>query len=455
MSATQLLASFAERATVDDLDAEVRQRIRAHVKDCLGVALAAAPDVPSTALGGLIAMEAGRAEGAYVIGVRQRAAPWDAAWVNGSLSHMLDFDDYGFGHPTACILPAALAVGERSAVRGLDLMLAMAVGWEVFARVSKACRAHERAMRHKGMHPTGIYGPPAAAAAVGKVLGLDAGQLAIAIGLAASSSGGITEQFGTPGKGVQAGNAARAGVVAGMLASGGYRGIETALEGERGLLSVFAGHGNYDVDALSDGLGSGWAIEDEGWGIKLYPACGGALRGIEAALRLRDALVDDPRHIDRIEVDATENLLDSLHVDRPTTGFEGKFSLRYCIAVALADGDVTVESFSERSLQRPLVQELMDRIEVNVLPGGGSGQALFRTPLTLRLLDGSTDRVDVELPRGHALSRLTYDEVSEKFSAATRRRGSVDAVDRLGETIDALEEVTVRELVAAIEAVER
>lgn len=449
MDASRVLGDFVASATFDTLGAPARERIRAHIKDCLGVALAAAAEEPARIVRALVGTAGARDSGASVIGALDRASPWDAAWVNGSLSHLLDFDDYGFGHPTCCLLPAALALGEVQNSSGQDLMVAMAVGWEMFDRLSRACRGQERAMRGRGIHPTGVYGPPAAAAAAGKVLGLAGEQVAVAFGLAASCAGGLTEQFGTWGKGVQAGNAARAGVLAAMLAEARYWGTATAIEGEHGLLSAFAGPGNADAAALTRGLGDGWAIDSTGWGIKPYPACGGTLRAIEAAIDLRRDLGGDPSAIERVDVTATESLLYSLHIDRPARGFEGKFSLRYCLAAALADGAVTVDSFSDESWARPLVQSLMDRTTIHVLPGEGSGD-VFRTPVTVRTRDGATVTRDVATPKGHARNRLSYDEVTEKFLSVVSAVGSEAATVRLNQAIDNLEWTTVRDLVAAI-----
>lgn len=455
MSSTRALAGFARDATVADLGPAVRVRVREHLKDCLGVALAAATEPPMAIINGLVGGRGAQPDGVYVLGADYRAAPWDAAWVNGTLCHLLDYDDYGFGHPTACVLPAALAAGELADASGPDLMLALAVGWDVFERLSRACRPHERTMRSKGIHPTAVYGGPAAAATAGKLLGLDAARLAVAMGLAASASTGLTEQFGTWGKGVQAGNSARAGVMGALLAERDYRAATTAIEGGHGLLSVFAGAGNYDLDAL-DAAGAGWAIHEPGVSIKRYPACGGTMRGIDAALALRDEGVGDPMDIVGVDVEASESMLHSLHVDRPRRGFEGKFCLRFCVAAALADGRVDIDSFSDESLERPIVQRLMDRTTVRVRPGGFvPGPEVYRMPVTVRLVDGTTMTREVAEPRGNTKNRMTYEEVTAKFVACARRLGTPSSVGRLNDAVDELESTSVRELVDAIAAVAR
>jgi 2-methylcitrate dehydratase PrpD len=451
VTATRLLAEFAESVAFGDLTEGALLRTREHLADTLGVGVAAAVEEPAMVLTAFLAELGPQERGATVLGARVRTTPWDAAWANGTLCHLLDFDDYGFGHPGACVVPAALAAGEIARADGETLLLALAVGWEVFDRISRACRRHERVMRGRGIHPTSVYGAPAAAATAGKLLGLDAEQLTVALGLAASASGGIIEQFGTWGKGVQAGNAARAGVTAALLAARGYGGTTTALEGEHGLLNAFAGEGNYDLDLLTAALGESWAIETPGFSLKPYPACGGTMRGIEAAIALRSSAAPDPWQIERVDVEASESILDSLHVDRPTRGFEGKFSLRYCVACALADGDVTIDSFSDASLARPIVQQLLDRTVLTVRPGGYTpGPEVYRTPISVRLADGTTATEQVDLPRGHRDRRLTAEEVAAKFVDCLRRADERADVERAVAVVDRLEQHTVEELIAAL-----
>jgi 2-methylcitrate dehydratase PrpD len=227
---TRILASFVEGARYEDVGDGALGRVREHVMDCLGVGIAASAEPPGQIIGELID-SLSQGGSTHLIGTRLSSNTLEAAWANGALFHLLDFDDSGFSHPTACILPAALAIGELCDSDGHELVTAMAAGWEVFERISRSGRASEQLLRQKGVHFTSVYGCPAAAATAGKLLGLNAAQLAVAIGLAASASGGLTEQFGTWGKGPHAGNAARAGVTAALLAQRGYRGSDAVLEG--------------------------------------------------------------------------------------------------------------------------------------------------------------------------------------------------------------------------------
>ena len=120
---------------------------------------------------------------ASVVGSGVRTGVVSAAWANGALAHLLDFDDTGFSHPTACILPAALAMAELKQASGADLVTAVCVGLEVFERLSKSGRQFEPELRRRGFHPTSLYGCPAAAAAAGRIARLNARQMGAAMGL--------------------------------------------------------------------------------------------------------------------------------------------------------------------------------------------------------------------------------------------------------------------------------
>jgi 2-methylcitrate dehydratase PrpD len=445
-SATEALAAVVEACHYSDLGPVTRSRVREHVKDCLGVALAGSRTEPGRIVLGLVGDYAADG-GVHVIGSGIATNPWEAAWANGTLSHLLDFDDNGFSHPTACILPAALAAAELADADGQDFMVAMVAGWEVFERLSRSVRAFERVARKGGVHPTGIYGCPAAAAAASKLLGLSREQTAMALGLASSSSGGLTEQFGTWGKGMQAGNAARAGVMAALLVQRGYWGAQTVIEGKHGLLSAFFGAGNYDLSLISEQGGDTWAIEKPGLNIKRFPACGGTQRGIAAALELRRQVVSDPADIERIEVTGSESLFHSLHIDTPTRGFEGKFSLRFCLAAAFADGEVTIDTFTDQTLQRPEIQALMKKIHTNVVPGGFEpGVRRYTTPVTVHVKGGASASTVMDTPPGNVANRLSYEQITEKFRKCAARALPSDRTESLNEAIDNLDSGKVREL---------
>ena len=255
MKATSVLSEFASKTRLADISAEAIAATKRHILDCTGVALAAAVEPP-----GQIVLDVTREQGgtpkASVVGSNIRTSVVSAAWANGALAHLLDFDDTGFSHPTACILPAVLAMAEETNASGAEVVTAVCVGLEVFERMSSAGRQHEHVFRARGFHPTSLYGCSAAAAGAGGIVGLNSARMGVAIGLAAANAGGLTQHFGTWGKGIHAGNAARAGVTAILLARKDYVADDAGLEGDYGFYSAFHGPGNYDLSKLENGLGS-------------------------------------------------------------------------------------------------------------------------------------------------------------------------------------------------------
>jgi 2-methylcitrate dehydratase PrpD len=234
--------------------------------------------------------------------------------------------------------------------------------------------------------------------------------------------------------------------MAAILAKRGYFGARTVIEGKHGLLSAF--FGRYDASLIGHQPGGTWAIESPGLNIKRFPSCGGTARGIAAALELREKVVSDPQDIERIELIGSESLFHTLHIDVPSRGFEGKFSLRYCIAAAFADGDVTVDTFTNEALRRPIIQDLMKKINITVTPGGFEGGVMrYRTPVEVFLKDGTTASTYIDTPLGNAANRMSYEQITEKFMLTASKGLSPMGVSRLNEAVDRLESCNVLRLV--------
>jgi 2-methylcitrate dehydratase PrpD len=436
MGATTVLSGFASGTRCADISAEAIAATKRHILDCTGVGLAATVE-PA----GRIVLEVTREQGgtpqARVFGSTLRVSAWSAAWANGSLAHLLDYDDTGFSHPTACILPAALALAEQAGATGADLAAAVCVGLEVFERLSLSGRQHEPELRRRGFHPTSLYGCSAAAAAAGNIVRLDPGQMAVAIGLAAANAGGLTQHFGTWGKGIHAGNAARAGVTSVLLAGKGYFADSDGIDGDYGFFSAFHGTGNYDLGKVAEGLGKHWSIVDPGLTIKRYPCCGGNLRALDAARALIEEHGIRFDDVVRLEVDVHPDLLNTVRFHRPTQGFRGKFSLDYVLAVMLLDGRVDLDSFSDEYCNSPRLRASLDRVRINTHPEWPDDAVSRRkSPVTIVMRDGRRLARAVEAVRGSPGNPMTRDELLAKYRGCASR---VLEPGRLERSIAALE----------------
>lgn len=420
-SITRELGSFLAAIEFDDLSERAVHSIARHALDCLGVALAGAASEP-----GLMAADTvhvmDSTPHATVLASGDRASVAGAAWANGIAAHALDFDDTGFSHPTACILPAVLAVGEHRDDDGRMFVAAMMAGYEAFERIAAAGRHLEPELRARGLHPTALYGCAAAAAGVARLLECDGEQTATALGLALTSANGFNAQVGTWGKGVHAGHAAQTGVMAAHLAARGYWSSTDILEAEYGFFNAVFGHGRVDLSGILAHAGTKWAIEDPGLNIKPYPACGRALRAIDAALRIRATSIDDPDDIVGIVIETHPDYIHTLPYRAPLRGFHGKFSLDYCVATGLLDGRVDLDAFTDASATRPELRRLLECTEVRVQRDWGP-ERRRENPVRVHLADGTSFTETVNVARGSVGDPLTDEELAEKFADCARRAG--------------------------------
>lgn len=297
----QRLAEFATGRRADPPPAAVRADVPRRVLDVLGLCLAALELPSSRAVLGNVA-GAGGAGQSRVIGLPGRFPAAQAAFANGVLAHSLDYDDTHLPsvlHPSASVVPAALAVAERTGASGAELVTAVAVGLEVCVRLGMAgydpAAGNSRYFEH-GQHATSICGTLGAAVAAGLLSGLDAGGVVHALGIAASLAGGVLEGNRTGGtvKRLHCGFAARAGVVAAELAAAGVTGPPTVLEGRFGFFQAFL-HGRFDPAAVTDRLGEDWA--GPGTFFKPYPANHFTHAGIDAARALRERGLRDRKSV--------------------------------------------------------------------------------------------------------------------------------------------------------------
>ncbi len=436
MGATSILSEFASKTRITDLSTEAIAATKRHILDCAGVGLAATVE-PAGRVILDITREEGGAPLARVLGSNLRTNAVSSAWANGALSHLLDYDDTGFSHPTACILPGALAFAEQSAASGAELVNAVCVGLEVFERLSLSGRQHEPELRKRGFHPTSLYGCSAAAAAAGSIVKLNPAQMAVAIGLAAANAGGLTQHFGTWGKGIHAGNAARAGVSSVLLAQKDYFADPDGIDGDYGFFSAFHGPGNYHLGKVAEKLGTHWSIVDPGLTVKNYPCCGGNLRALDATkglLQEHEILFDD---VAKLEVDVHPDLLCTVRFHKPTQGFRGKFSLDYVLAAMLLDGRVDLDSFSDAYCNAPRMRAALDKVQINTHAEWADDAASRRkAPVTITLKDGRKFSKQVDKVRGSPGNPMSRDELLGKYRSCASR---VLKGDRLEQSIVALE----------------
>jgi 2-methylcitrate dehydratase PrpD len=205
-----------------------------------------------------------------------------------------------------------------------------------------------------------MVGPLGGAAAAAKVLGLDAGQTLMALGIAASRTGGLTVNTGTMVKATHPGNAARMGAEAALLAGAGYTASDRVLEGPRGYAEALF-HGKMDWEVVTGGLGESFRLVDPGFDIKRFPAQVYMQKPIEAVLRLREKHRLQPSQVEELVLQTSGR---GHSGSLPRTGLDGKFSVEYCAALALLDGRVVINSFSDERRFAADMEETLPRVLV-------------------------------------------------------------------------------------------
>lgn len=421
------LARFAidvgEHGAPDDVRASVRQRIL----DVVGLQ-AAAWTLDTSAAALRFVREQGGAGGAAIVGTDRRAPATWAAFAGGVLAHSLDYDDTHLPsvlHPSASVVPAALAVGEELDASGTHVLDAVAVGIEVVVRLGMAGYDRERGdslyFVH-GQHATSICGAIGAAVTASMLRGADEGSITDSIGVAASMASGIIEANRTGGtvKRLHCGWAAHAGVSAAGLVAAGFTGPPTVLEGRFGFLQAFL-HGEGDQDAVVDGLGTAWSVPSIFF--KPYPANHFTHTGLDAARRLREQGVvaeEVEEAVLGVAASTIRTIGEPLEVkQRPETGYQAQFSGPYLVALGLFGGHglgAGLEDFEDEAVTRPELRELMARIRIE--PDARCDAIYpdqFPAVLTVRTRDGATHTASVLANRGGPDAPLSEEELLRKF----------------------------------------
>jgi 2-methylcitrate dehydratase PrpD len=369
MGLTKQLAQFTCQAHLDDWPSEAITTAKAGILDCVGVMLAGSQEPLAKILVNLM-QQLGGAPRATVVGQGFKTSPPSAALVNGAMGHALDYDDINRllkGHPSVVFLPPVLAVAEDVQASGRDVVLAYIIGFEVGCAVGAGMGIDYS--DDLGWHPTGPLGTLGAAAGAARLLSLNEAQTTSAIAIAASQAAGLRENFGSMTKPLHAGNAAKAGVLAAMLAQGGYTASPTAIEGRFGFMHAFSGGRGYDTERVASRLGNQIALLNPGIEVKKYPCCGSTHLPLDAVFQIIETHHIESDNVHEVEVrvdfDPPRSLI---HYD-PKTPLEGKFSMQYCIATALLDRHVRLGSFTDAQIQRAEVQRLMQKVRMIRNPG--------------------------------------------------------------------------------------
>jgi 2-methylcitrate dehydratase PrpD len=450
----QALSAFAAGVRFESLPAPVVESFTHRVLDTLGICLAATA-LDTSAMATRVASAWGGPGEATVIGHPGRLPAAAAAFVNGVLAHSLDYDDTHLPsvlHPSASIVPAALAVGEATGASTRDVAAAAAAGYEICIRTGMA--GYDRALGNsvffeRGWHATSICGTLASAVVAAKLYGLGAEGIGHALGIAASMGSGIIEgnRAGGSVKRMHCGWAAHAGIVAAQMAAAGFTGPVSALEGRFGFYQAFCG-GVSDMNELTGGLGERWCLPEIFY--KPYPANHFTHAGIDAAMRLRSQVeIGDIAQIDLgVPTPTVRTIGEPAALKaRPQSGYHAQFSGPFTVAAALLGGGglgLALDDFTDAQVRDARYLDLAAKVRVH---GHPDCDAIFPNQfpavLAIHTRAGLVYEARVMANRGGPQNPLSVDELTVKFmSNATRVMDAAEA----RATADAIVNMTERPL---------
>lgn len=424
MHVSRALAQWSESVAWDAASPADQQIVVNALVDTVGVTLAATTEEGSQDVLDFVRRLGLSGDDASLWGLGARSTVGGAALINGTLGHLLDFDDMHYlihGHPSTVLVPALVAACEANRCSGERLLTGYLAGIGAMAATSLIFGPDHYTV---GWHSTGTTGAIGAAVAVATALDLPLEQRVVAINAAVSMASGVRVNFGTVLKPVHAGLAARTGIEAVAFAQTGIVVETDALGGRLGAVDVY-GDGSWPRD-FDDPMGAFIDAARNGLhqiGVKPYPSCTGGHWAIEAALNARTNVGDHvASDIERIEVIVPLGAKVALIYDDPQTGLQGKFSLPYAVATSAARGLPVPEHFTDEAVLDREVREVMSKISVIEDDSNGDLSTAHEgryAEVHIRLVDGRTGHSRVDEAKGSWYRPLSVADVDEKFRGCT------------------------------------
>ena len=430
MKVTRTLARFVVEARAADMPEAVRREAVRSIVNWLGCAVGGCRhETISLALAALDEFS-GKRE-ASILGRSEKLDIFLAALANGMSSHVFDFDDTHLKtiiHPTGPVASALFALAERKTMSGAELLHAFILGVEVECRIGNAVYP---AHYDIGWHITGTAGVFGAAAAAGKVLGLNEQQMVWALGIAGTQSSGFREMFGTMCKPFHPGRAAQNGLLAAHLAKKNFTSSDQVIEAPRGFANVMSTARKYEE--ITEGLGKSYEVALNTYkpfacGIVIHPA-------IDGAIQLRNEHGLTGAEIEKIEARVAPLVLELTGKKTPQTGLEGKFSVYHSVAVAVIFGAAGEREYSDACVRDPQVVELRGKVLPSIDKALRDDEAYLRVTLK----DGRVVEKHIEHAVGSLSRPMTDAQLDAKFRGLAGEVLSAEAMERLLEVARAIE----------------
>jgi 2-methylcitrate dehydratase PrpD len=439
MQVTEKLARYAVETSYRSFPKPVVHQAKRCFLDLLGTTLGGSRQP----LGNILVRVARDFDGkpqATILGHGLKTSVMNAALVNGAMAHALDYDDThvgSMGHPSAPVIPAALAVAEWKGLSGKSALEAFILGYEVETRIGMGMgfKHYER-----GWHITATYGRFGAAVAAGKLLGLSLDQMKQAMGLAGTQAAGLRLVFGTMTKPFHPGKSAFDGVLSAILAQRGFTCAPNILEGKKGYVEVLGDHSK--LEPMVKDLGRKYEVLKNTF--KPYAACLLTHPTINAIIDMRNEHHLRPEDVENIQCDVARLCLDSAGQVEPRTGLAGKFSTYYCAALALTEGVAGEDMFTDRKVLDPRMVALRKKVTARIVPRFTDTEA----KVTITTKGGKKYSAYVDRPKGDPRNPPTDRELEDKFRSLAAFVLPPRRIDSLVKTIWSLEKLpNIRQLI--------
>ena len=442
-SYSRAVGRFASGLKLTDVPTDVIAKAKLVFLDTLGIALASST-MDFGAMVTRVARKLGGDKQSVVIGSPYQVAAANAVLANGTLAHGLDYDDTleeAIVHTGSCAWMTALAVAEAEQASGKALLEAAIVGTEVLCKVGLVAPGKFHA---RGFHPTAICSTFGAAAAAGKLYGLNSNQWVDAFGLCGSQSSGIIEYLadGTWTKRMHPGWSAHGGVIACLLAQEGFRGPAKVFEGTDGFFNAFGGKFDFRFDKLLE-LGRHW--ETPKLAFKSYP-CGSISHPyMDCALKIKQKHAPAPEQIAEVVCRTAEGPVHRLweplaDKQKPVSSYGAKFSLPYSLAVMLVRGRAGLEEFTDAAIEDSTVRKLAARVRYELDPSIDYPRH-FSGHVKVIMVDGKIFEENQAHTRGGLENPLPPAEIEEKFRANARLALAVESAEKIIDAVKHLEEL--------------
>jgi 2-methylcitrate dehydratase PrpD len=356
-----------------------------------------------------------------------------AALVNGALIHTIDFDDTHMGsisHLGASVVSTTLAMGEKVGADGPSLIAAIVLAYEVAGRIGKAIMPSH----YKYWHPTGTLGTIATAVSSSKLLGLKIEQMEQAISLAADGASGMRYciDFGDFSKSLHPGLSAWHGIMAAQIIRRGAVGPKGLLEYKSGFCEAYSDEPN--LKALTESLGTFYEIANDS--LKAFPTILCSHTPIQGTIKLMKGKNLRLADVESIYFRVTPTAPGQGMNYSPDSPLAARLSIPYCVAIAAAEGHISMDQFQEAKIMDPKIREFMKKVTVESDPEFNSRYpGTLAAHVEIQTRDGSRLKEESIFPKGHPENPMTDEEIKDKF-----RRLALVTLDRV-QTEEIIEKV--------------